>query len=77
MNEQELLRELRSIANGQSNGRALYALLDSAIYAGATMDPTGKKYGDLASVLADANPSSLFVYAYDDGRTGANVKSGV
>jgi hypothetical protein len=72
MNEQELLCELRSIADEQREGDVLYALLDSAIYAGATMDPTGKQYGDLAAALADAKPESLFVYAYDDERTDAS-----
>lgn len=72
MNEEELLCELRSIAKEQRDGDVLYALLDSAVYAGATMDPSGKKYGDLASVLADAKSESLFVYAYDDERTDAS-----
>jgi hypothetical protein len=72
MEEEQLLDELRSIANEQPEGCACYALLDSAIYAGATMDRSGKTYGDLASVLADAKPESLFVYAYDDDRTDAS-----
>lgn len=72
MNEEKLLGELRSIADEQPEGDVLYVLLDSAIYAGATMDPSGKQYGNLAAVLVDAKPESLFVYAYDDERTDAS-----
>ncbi len=72
MTEEELLNELRSVAADQRDGLAIYALLDSAIYAGATMDESGKRYGNLALVLADAKPESLFVYAFDDERTDAS-----
>lgn len=72
MTEEELLNELRSVAAEQRDGLAIYALLDSAIYAGATMDESGKRYGNLALVLADAKPESLFVYAFDDERTDAS-----
>jgi len=72
MTEEELLNELRAVAAEQRDGLALYALLDSAIYAGATMDESGKRYGNLASVLADAKPESLFIYAFDDERTDAS-----
>lgn len=72
MTEEELLNELRAVAAEPRDGLALYALLDSAIYAGATMDESGKRYGNLASVLADAKPESLFIYAFDDERTDAS-----
>ncbi len=72
MNDEELLNGLRSVGAVQGEGLTLYALLDSAIYAGATMDETGKKFGNLASVLVDAQLESLFVYAFDDERTDAS-----
>jgi len=72
MNEEKLLERLRAIDAAHKEGLRRYALLDNAIYAGATMDEAGKSYGDLASVLADATPESLFVYAFDDEHTDAS-----
>lgn len=69
INEQELLSQVQSIAAEQRDGRALYALLDSAIYAGATIDGSGKSYGNLAEELTGARLDSLFSYAFDDHRT--------
>jgi hypothetical protein len=72
MNEEKLLERLRVIDAEHGKGLRRYALLDNAIYAGATMDESGKSYGDLASVLADTKPESLFVYAFDDEHTDAS-----
>lgn len=72
MNEEHLLERLRGIDADQGEGLCLYALLDNAIYAGATVDEAGRPYGDLALVLADAKLESLFVYAFDDEHTDAS-----
>lgn len=72
MNEEQLLKRLRAIDAEQREGLRLYALLDNAIYAGATVDEAGRPYGDLALVLADAKLESLFVYAFDDEHTDAS-----
>jgi hypothetical protein len=72
VNEEQILERLRAIDDKQPAGLYLYALLDNAIYAGATMDGAGRSYGDLALVLADAKPESLFVYAFDDEHTDAS-----
>lgn len=72
MNEEQLLERLRAIDAEQREGLCLYALLDNAIYAGATVDEAGRPYGDLALVLADAKLESLFVYAFDDEHTDAS-----
>jgi len=72
VNEEQLLKRLRAIDAEQREGLRLYALLDNAIYAGATVDEAGRPYGDLALVLADAKLESLFVYAFDDEHTDAS-----
>ncbi|WP_421375396.1 DUF4123 domain-containing protein [Paraburkholderia sp. DD10] len=68
----ELFSQLRALAASQPEGHAMYALLDSAIYAGATASDGVGLYGNLAAQLPGARMASLFAHAFDDTRTEAS-----